>query len=264
MTAISRMRITLDVPREWVRSSNYVIEQTDLGPYIWSTSTEMTSFTLTQDLVPELLGLNADDPQEVLAFVKKFGPLNAPTGAAEGGWTVWHTESLEEFKSRFYGEGSGFQFGEYLLDFQVGVSELRYAQALADELSWPDPNIRVVRAAAADRIIGSAPGSITEARMHLKLILDAGLSAFSLHFQGAPGRGGPSFRAETGWSLFSIACLEISVAALGGLPWRACALDTCFAVFQPSRRDQLFHDKRCARAQASRDWRRRQTQGKGR
>ena len=255
---LSRVHIALEVPQLWHRSARYGLDVDSKTGAVSgrSLTDEVVSFRIPGDFLGRVLAVDESDPEAFLDFINSYGSLGVGRGELGA-----HAVRWREASERRMAELVPFD------EFQVGVRWLRRAQEIAAELH-AGPNLARLRdievPATPERLdlsqLARMPHeSVSDFVEELEDFLHLGLRNFQLTFLAKHrNRHEPRLSLAVGSSLYSVACLQLAWALVAGLPWQHCASETCSVLFAPSRPDQLYHDSRCARTQANREYRRRE------
>ena len=269
--AMSRFRMTAQIPEFWWRLPDYELkphlvgfppaeEVRQEGWELWSTGERSNPirYRLPDPLLPHLLDVNLDSEEDILQLVRTYGPLGISRRDLDQGLMTNVRHRPEDFDGTgIRGHTQEFAEAVQVADQQAAIAVLLRAQAIAAELVNDAFNVRALRGLQDPWIYSEPPANKKAAQDQLQKIINTGLSGFELRYVGR------ELSLEPPLSLFALACLELVDAVGKGLPWRRCALDGCRQLFQPKRRDKIFHDEGCSRVSASRNYRLRQRTGDG-
>jgi hypothetical protein len=267
---MSRLHMTLTDRRTWWRLPHYELRRWEDQSVIVGEQAEPIQFTLPDSIVPAVLSLDVADEQAILGFVNAYGFMGTSKRDFDVGRLTRERTPLAELDpspSAQLETGRtqrqlGWSESEVVEDFQAGAASIQRAAALAAELANTDDfnprNLGQLHDPSG--VWEHPPPNKTAARFQFALIVNTGLSAYRVRAIQKRGADAPFLTVEPTLSLFVVACLDLTEAAQRGLPWRRCAGKGCGQVFQPRKSDQIYHHISCARAEASRAYRRRKRQ----
>lgn len=266
-------------PTNWTRASRYELVTRAGLPYLLP-SGELTSVPLPVELVPRVIqDVALADPDSAVDFVNAWGVLGI--GARDfAGLDVIGAQRLTriaEWRRVRRGLRSRAEAaGEFMDEFQVAASWLRALSLCRRELEQDDFDVKRLRSDWPASAPWGAPHTRYDAARLLQSGVNAGLYSYTPRL--AVLTEAPDFPIVTQFSepdsLFSLCCLELFNHIVRDGRFRTCANETCLRLFTihegPTKTDSRrphrarFCSDGCARAQASRDYRRRQRRQKGR
>lgn len=229
----------------------------------------------------ELLDLDLSDSQSILAFSKAFGRLGSP------GWkdlpvTGYRRSSppgLIDRVQKDFLEAFGFTHPLDKVEF-VPIEDFKLHAAVLRDI------VRIWLSIKGEISFGEMvhewenglhppPQNKSESAAYLEAFLNAGLWPFQAHLtvaypeDGRPESPFPRFGSP---SLFSTVCLQLANDIAENATYRRCANEACGRIFSKQRgRSEygqyksskvIYCSAHCARAQTSRNLRRRQTKAR--
>jgi predicted nucleic acid-binding Zn ribbon protein len=205
-------------------------------------------------ILPEVLTLDLDDLEQLLGFVRRYGPLGIDEVALPEWEFMTREDTIREWvwgARRYGGEDvlevappvpfmahrtsvAGFQCAAGALQAgnaiarellnPAGYSSYRLSEAWPDHTWWPEP-----------------PPNESTAKERLKWIVDLGLAFFSLSIEMADPAA-PLFAAEPQHCLYARCCVELVESMNAGHPYRQCP--RCGRYFS-RRPDAIYCSDRC-------------------
>lgn len=279
---------TLEAPR-----LDYRLEERGRLPFIGGSAViGRAPVPLPLELLPELSELDLESDEEILGFVRTYGPLGAWPDAfrimrEEWGAASFAAESTGLNVKRLIGARRRHAMwgsdpnGEFIDEFRIAAAGLVGQLATLHELegatfsgsrlsrSWPRfcpwwaPT---TKAAGWMLVVGGINGALASASLGLGWVRDSELVTGSER----GFRPGPPFAPVvcTPDSLYGLIALELADHVLAGRHYRICANETCGRLFSVQegraqyrdrhRTDNLkYHTPACKDAQAAREYRRR-------
>jgi hypothetical protein len=272
----------IPLPRHWRRLARPVLV---VAMRPWDAEPEVTIqparayplevFDLPGEVAPRLIDLDHADVEQVRGFVLEFGQLAGVffREALQGDWNAEEVTSAElpgEYVT------TSMSFSEPLDDFQAAAAAIKALALLKQELSrGVEFSLSALSLAWPFGSPWPCPQTRSDARQLFSNELRRGLLYLSLTLIG--DRDSDSDPMSLGLtlrpSLYARCVLEILNSVLADRPYRRCANETCRRTFsiqegpapvKAHRTDLVrFCSPACARAQASRDYRRRKRQERG-
>ncbi len=267
--------------RTWWRSASYSLEE-QCGLRFLAASGGPVFYELPLELVPDIVAILGKD-DDVLGFVTRYGPLGAwwddfdrlNLGALPGA-----ARGLIAARKRLH-PGPAYSYGEFVDELLLAAGAVQSLVACRQELDRP----RFV-ASRLERCWpkSTSPWAVPETRGRARYLLvegiNLGLQGISLGIAAVKDETAADAVAllmrpdlplaatlDVGAPLYSLVALELADALLDGRAYRTCTNEACGRLFTMQagrsrygghRSDAEYCSRTCARAQAQREYRRRQ------
>lgn len=271
-----RIRITLEAPTRWRKLTSYSAEATHegpepllspyWGPWAFEGIGPDVEFDLPADVLGHLLNVDLDDPDSILSFIGHFGFMNGPQPEDYrdlADFTSGHASTPERAQ-----DYSTVAASEGIRQFRTNAAALALAFVIRQELDHgKNFSLARVRKAWPTYAPWPAPSRRSVAQAMLRQILNAGLAYQALTVESEPQERGVEVVAQTRYSLFARAVLELIESLDSGRPYKRCL--KCGQWFNRqegrgdawSRRDAVYCSRWCAKAAAMASYRARAKQG---
>jgi predicted nucleic acid-binding Zn ribbon protein len=205
-------------------------------------------------VLPEVLALDLNDLDEVLRFVRRFGPL----GIDEIAMPEWEFIGPEDTIREWVHNARALPRDEIAMEivprsfmshrtsvagFQRAAGALKAGNVIARELIDPAgfSNHRLSEEWPDHTWWGAPPPNESAAKERLKWMVDLGLAFFSLSIEIADPAA-PLFAAEPQHCLYARCCVELVESMNAGHPYRQCR--RCGRYFS-RRPDAIYCSDRC-------------------